>query len=149
MMELFQTEWCPSSRRVRQRLTELGVDYVVRQVPVVKSARRTLMDASGSDSIPALVLDDGLVVGAYVTREDPRDALIGAGREAVLVWGRDGTAPRSYGGGEIILDSCLAGADATQLSEVLDAIVRIDTPDEAEYYRHGGILKYVLRQLKK
>jgi signal transduction histidine kinase len=51
-----------------------------------------------------------------------RDALIGAGREAVLVWGRDGTAPRSYGGGEIILDSCLAGADATQLSEVLDAL---------------------------
>jgi aconitate hydratase len=26
--------------------------------------------------------------------------------------------------------------------------VRIDTPDEAEYYRHGGILQYVLRQLK-
>ena len=25
--------------------------------------------------------------------------------------------------------------------------VRIDTPDEVEYYRHGGILKYVLRQL--
>ncbi|MBV8283849.1 MAG: aconitate hydratase AcnA, partial [Candidatus Eremiobacteraeota bacterium] len=27
--------------------------------------------------------------------------------------------------------------------------VRIDTPDEAEYYRHGGILQYVLRQLRK
>ncbi len=27
-------------------------------------------------------------------------------------------------------------------------LVRIDTPDEAEYYRHGGILQYVLRQLK-
>jgi aconitate hydratase len=26
--------------------------------------------------------------------------------------------------------------------------VRIDTPDEAEYYRHGGILQYVLRQLR-
>ena len=25
--------------------------------------------------------------------------------------------------------------------------VRIDTPDEAEYYRHGGILQYVLRSL--
>jgi aconitate hydratase len=25
--------------------------------------------------------------------------------------------------------------------------VRIDTPMEAEYYRHGGILPYVLRQL--
>ena len=27
------------------------------------------------------------------------------------------------------------------------ALVRIDTPMEAEYYRHGGILRYVLRQL--
>ena len=26
-------------------------------------------------------------------------------------------------------------------------IVRIDTPMEAEYYRHGGILHYVLRQM--
>ena len=29
-----------------------------------------------------------------------------------------------------------------------DARVRIDTPGEAEYYRHGGILPYVLRQLR-
>ena len=28
------------------------------------------------------------------------------------------------------------------------ARVRIDTPDEAEYYRNGGILQYVLRQLR-
>jgi aconitate hydratase len=28
-----------------------------------------------------------------------------------------------------------------------DARLRIDTPGEAEYYRHGGILPYVLRQL--
>ncbi len=28
-----------------------------------------------------------------------------------------------------------------------DAIVRIDTPQEIEYYEHGGILQYVLRQL--
>jgi aconitate hydratase len=28
-----------------------------------------------------------------------------------------------------------------------DAIVRIDTPQEAQYYANGGILQYVLRQL--
>jgi aconitate hydratase len=28
-----------------------------------------------------------------------------------------------------------------------DARVRIDTPKEAEYFRHGGILQYVLRSL--
>jgi aconitate hydratase len=27
------------------------------------------------------------------------------------------------------------------------AHLRIDTPKEREYYRHGGILQYVLRQL--
>jgi aconitate hydratase len=30
---------------------------------------------------------------------------------------------------------------------VFDARVRIDTPREAEYFRHGGILQYVLRTL--
>ncbi|MBZ8177809.1 aconitate hydratase AcnA [Corynebacterium sp. 3HC-13] len=30
-----------------------------------------------------------------------------------------------------------------------DAVVRIDTPGEALYYRHGGILQYVLRQMVK
>jgi aconitate hydratase len=29
----------------------------------------------------------------------------------------------------------------------LDATVRIDTPQEVLYYKHGGILQYVLRQL--
>jgi aconitate hydratase len=28
-----------------------------------------------------------------------------------------------------------------------DAWVRIDTPQEIEYFEHGGILQYVLRQL--
>jgi aconitate hydratase len=31
---------------------------------------------------------------------------------------------------------------------VFDARVRIDTPKEADYFRHGGILQYVLRQLR-
>ncbi len=29
------------------------------------------------------------------------------------------------------------------------AIVRIDTPGEAQYYRHGGIMQYVLRSLRR
>ncbi len=36
-------------------------------------------------------------------------------------------------------------ADGTAVS--FDATVRIDTPGEAEYFRHGGILQYVLRSL--
>ena len=59
MLELWQTEWCPASRRVRQRLTELGIDYLIRQVPVEKEQRDALLRATGSDTIPALVFGNG------------------------------------------------------------------------------------------
>jgi aconitate hydratase len=32
-------------------------------------------------------------------------------------------------------------------SETVNLLCRVDTWDEVEYYRHGGILHYVLRQL--
>jgi signal transduction histidine kinase len=51
-----------------------------------------------------------------------RDALLTAGREALLVWGRDGSAAHSYGGGELLMDSLLAGPDATQVSQAIDAL---------------------------
>jgi aconitate hydratase len=31
--------------------------------------------------------------------------------------------------------------------KIFKAVARIDTPEEMSYYRHGGILPYVLRQL--
>src|SRR5215469_2374714 len=51
-----------------------------------------------------------------------RDALLGASREALVVWGRDGSGPYSYGGGEELLQSCLKGADALALSGALDGL---------------------------
>ena len=54
MYELWQTEWCPASRRVRQRLTELGIDYITRQVPVDKDDRTLLRHRTGTDTIPVL-----------------------------------------------------------------------------------------------
>ena len=62
LIELYQTEWCPASARVRERLTELGLDYVMRQVPVERKARVLLLRETGSDTIPALVLEDGSAV---------------------------------------------------------------------------------------
>ena len=59
MIELYQAEWCPHSHRVRQRLTELGLDFVAHQVPVDPTERTELARATGQRSIPALVLDDG------------------------------------------------------------------------------------------
>ncbi len=58
-LELWQTEWCPASRRIRERLTELGVDYAIRQVPVEREQRDLLRARVGSDTIPALVVEEG------------------------------------------------------------------------------------------
>ncbi len=49
-----------------------------------------------------------------------------------------GAAPR-----EVQVIAAREGAEPVRF----DARVRIDTPREAEYYRHGGILQYVLRGL--
>jgi len=68
MLELYQTEWCPASRRIRERLTELGVDYLIHQVPVEREARAALLAATGFDSIPALVHGPSVVVGEDVIK---------------------------------------------------------------------------------
>ncbi len=46
----------------------------------------------------------------------------------------DGTTPRTV-------------TVSTDTGITFDAVVRIDTPGEADYYRHGGILQYVLRKM--
>ncbi|MGH3958592.1 aconitate hydratase [Mycobacterium sp.] len=45
--------------------------------------------------------------------------------------------------GESMPDTVHVKAGAVEF----DAVVRIDTPGEADYYRHGGIMQYVLRKL--
>ena len=74
MYELWQTEWCPASRRVRQRLTELGIDYIGRQVPVEKDARILLRERTGVDSIPVL----GTPVGEILVGEEAIGAYLDA-----------------------------------------------------------------------
>jgi glutathione S-transferase len=53
MLTLYQAEWCPYSSAVRQRLTELGLDFVARQVEP-REDERTLVD-----QIPTLETEDG------------------------------------------------------------------------------------------
>jgi glutathione S-transferase len=62
-LELWQTEWCPASHRVRQRLTELGLAYVARPVPVDRDDRAELFGATGQRSIPVLVAGGETVAG--------------------------------------------------------------------------------------
>ncbi len=62
-LELWQTEWCPASHRVRQRLTELGLTYTTHQVPVERDDRVALERATGERTIPILAADGELVIG--------------------------------------------------------------------------------------
>jgi glutaredoxin 3 len=58
-MQLYQAEWCPHSHKVRQRLTELGLDFTAKQVPAEPGERDELERLAGTNEIPVLVLDDG------------------------------------------------------------------------------------------
>ena len=64
------------------------------------------------------------------------------GEEAFTITGitalNDGTTPRT-------VKVAAKGADGG--STEFDAVVRIDTPGEADYYRNGGIMQFVLRNL--
>ncbi len=53
MLELYQAEWCPYSSAVRERLTELGIDFIARQVAPRQE------DRDGEHEIPLLVTEDG------------------------------------------------------------------------------------------
>jgi predicted GNAT family acetyltransferase/glutaredoxin len=58
---LYQAEWCPFSSAVREVLTELGLDFVARQVEPWPEQRSGLREVAGSDQIPVLVAEDGSV----------------------------------------------------------------------------------------
>jgi glutaredoxin 3 len=62
MLELFQAEWCPYSHRVRERMTELGIDFVARQVQPRRALRDDTEREIGTRSIPALKTEDGQVI---------------------------------------------------------------------------------------
>jgi aconitate hydratase len=62
-----------------------------------------------------------------------------AGDEEITVHGVDKLSPRS--------DATITIRSADGRTRDISVRVRIDTADELDYYRHGGILPYVVRQL--
>jgi glutaredoxin len=61
-MTVYQTEWCPFSRKLRQRLTELGVEWCAPPVEADPPDRDAMREATGTDIIPAVILEDGTVL---------------------------------------------------------------------------------------
>jgi len=58
---LYQAEWCPYSSAVREVLTELGIDVVLRQVEPWPEQRNRLREVAGTDFIPVLQTEDGQI----------------------------------------------------------------------------------------
>jgi aconitate hydratase A / 2-methylisocitrate dehydratase len=71
----------------------------------------------------------------------PLQFIEGEGREALGLTGRELFTIEGVEGGEAL--EVTVRADDRELR----ARVRLDTPREREYFRHGGILRYVLRRL--
>ncbi len=143
---------------------EASRDYIAHDVPLVVLAGKEYGTGSSRDWAAKGTLMLG--VKAVITESFERihrSNLIGMGvlplqfpaGESYESLGLDGT--ETY-------DIC--GIDALNNGEVpktvhvtatrtdgslvqFDALVRIDTPGEADYYRNGGILQYVLRNLMK
>jgi len=61
MLTLYQAEWCPFSSAVRELLTELGIEFVARQVEPWPEEPAQLRELAGTDEIPVLQADDGEV----------------------------------------------------------------------------------------
>jgi len=86
-----------------------------------------------------------------------RSNLIGMGVAPLQFLPGQGLASLGLSGRELFDITGLSRADASEVTvtvtppdgkpQQFTARVRIDTPKEREYYRHGGILQYVLRQL--
>jgi aconitate hydratase len=86
-----------------------------------------------------------------------RSNLIGMGVAPLQFLPGQGVASLGLTGREVIDIAGLSRGDASEVTVTatppdgppcqFNVRVRIDTPKEREYYRHGGILQYVLRQL--
>ena len=68
-----------------------------------------------------------------------RESLGLTGHEVFDIEGISSLKPR--------MEATVRAKSADGKVKALSAVVRVDTPDEVSYYRHGGILQYVLRQM--
>ena len=143
---------------------EASRDYQVHDVPLVVLAGKEYGTGSSRDWAAKGTMMLG--VKAVITESFERihrSNLIGMGvlplqfpeGESYASLGLDGTETYDIAGIEALNDGetpktvhvTATKTDGTVVE--FDAIVRIDTPGEADYYRNGGILQYVLRNLMK
>jgi glutathione S-transferase len=62
-LELYELPGCPYCAKVKNKLDELGLDYVSHEVPRSHSERTEVEDVSGQTGVPVLVDPDHGVEG--------------------------------------------------------------------------------------
>jgi aconitate hydratase A / 2-methylisocitrate dehydratase len=130
--------------------------YAADGVPLVVLAGKEYGSGSSRDWAakgPALLGVRAVIAESY--ERIHRSNLIGMGILPLQFAEGQSVASLGLTGEETFTITGLEGADtiprevAVRADDVeFRALVRIDTPREAEYYRHGGILRYVLRRLR-
>jgi uncharacterized protein len=142
VLTLYQAEWCPFSSAVREVLTELGIDFIARQVEPWPKERAILRGLTATDQIPVLETEDGRVfrgtreIFAHLHERDPwRFAAAHRRRFAAHRDARETDAP-----GQLI--EYFRGTDELEAAagSVADAEV-VDVPEASRYeLRLGGHL---------
>ena len=79
----------------------------------------------------------------FLANETPESVGL-TGKEVFEITGLAGVLAEGFPRGkELVVKATRPDGSGVQVT----VTVRIDTPQELQYYRHGGILEYVLRQL--
>lgn len=55
MLELYQFEECPYCKAVRTKMTDLGLSYIIHNVPRNREERNELQKISGQKFVPVLI----------------------------------------------------------------------------------------------
>jgi len=143
---------------------DASVTYAERNVPLVILAGKEYGSGSSRDWAakgPKLLGIRAVIAESY--ERIHRSNLVGMGilplqfapGENVESLGLTGEEVFDFPGLTALLSSKFAGGKTLEVTataadgtkKTFKAVVRIDTPQEIEYYEHGGILLYVLRQL--
>jgi aconitate hydratase len=134
------------------------MQYQQEKVPLVILAGREYGTGSSRDwaAKGTLLLGVKAVIAESFERIH-RSNLIGMGVAPLQFHAGQNAASLGLTGREVFVIEGLSQGDAREVTVTatpdsgkavtFKASLRIDTPKERDYYRHGGILQYVLRQL--
>ena len=75
----------------------------------------------------------------------PLQFLAGETADTLKLWGEEAFSIDAVESGQ--KEVTVRVSDGAGQERAFGALIRIDTPNEFSYYRHGGILHYVLRRL--